>query len=366
VWGVAAALALASVLAFSSAGAQPAANATGRDLYLAACASCHGTTGEGASIDQVGFSDPIPDFTDCVAASRETTQDWATVVHGGGRMRAFSHRMPAFGAALSTAQIDRVIAYVRSLCRDRSWPSGELNLPRPMATEKAFPEDESAVTAGAITARGAREMTTELIYEKRFGARNQIEIALPFARHERDGGGWGESHIGDVAVAVKRAVYHDGRHGTILSAQAEVGIPTGRWGSGYGAGTMLFEPTLLFAQVLPLGGYLQTQAGVEFGADRSRVETEALARFALGTTIAPGGGRAWSPMVELTGVKALLPGEQVEWDVIPQMQVTLSRRQHIKLSAGYRMPISERLGRPRELLAYLIWDWFDGGLFDGW
>jgi mono/diheme cytochrome c family protein len=340
---------------------------TGREIFAAACASCHGATGTGAALSQVGFSDPIPDFTDCVAASRETSQDWAAVVRGGGPVRGFSHRMPAFGEALSPEQVDRVVAYVRSLCRNRSWPRGELNLPRPMATEKAFPEDESAVTASAITRRGSRETATELIYEKRFGARNQIEIALPFARHERaDGTGWGEPHIGDVAIALKRAVYHDGTHGTILSAQTELGIPTGRQSSGYGAGTTMIEPTLLFAQVLPLGWYLQTQTGVEFGADRTRAETEALARFALGTTIAPGNGRAWSPMVELTGAKELVPGEEIAWDLIPQMQITLSRRQHIKISGGYRIPVTERAGRPRELLAYLIWDWFDGSLFDGW
>jgi mono/diheme cytochrome c family protein len=360
-------VATSAFIATAPAGQAQADTRTGRELYAAACASCHGATGTGAALSQVGFSDPIPDFTDCVTASRETSQDWAAVVHGGGPVRAFSHRMPAFGEALSAEQIDRVVAYVRSLCRNRSWPRGELNLPRPMATEKAFPEDESAVTASAITQRGSREMATELIYEKRFGARNQIEIALPFARHEQaDGAGWDAPHLGDVAIAFKRAVYHHAEHGTILSAQAELGIPTGQRSAGYGAGTMLIEPTVLFAQVLPLGWYLQTQTGVEFGADRARAETEALARFALGTTIAPGNGRAWSPMVELTGAKALVPGEEIEWDLIPQLQITLSRRQHIKISGGYRMPVTERAGRARELLAYLIWDWFDGSLFDGW
>ena len=36
-----------------------------------------------------------------------------------------------------TEQIDKVMQYLRSLCDDRSWPLGELNFPRAIATETA-------------------------------------------------------------------------------------------------------------------------------------------------------------------------------------------------------------------------------------
>ena len=114
---------------------------TGQQLYQAACQSCHAPNGTGMERSQVGFADAIPDFTDCSYASREAAQDWQTVVSKGGPSRRFSHRMPAFGGALTAAEIERVVDYVRSFCSDRSWPRGELNLPRPMETEKAFPED---------------------------------------------------------------------------------------------------------------------------------------------------------------------------------------------------------------------------------
>ena len=41
------------------------------------------------------------------------------------------------------------MGYIRSLCTDDNWPRGELNLPRALLTEKAYPEDEWVVEAGA-------------------------------------------------------------------------------------------------------------------------------------------------------------------------------------------------------------------------
>jgi hypothetical protein len=56
----------------------------------------------------------------------------------------------------------------------------------------------------------------------------------------------------------------------------------------------------------------------------------------------------------------------VQWDVVPQMQVTLNRRQHIMINVGVRIPVSERAGRDTQVITYFLWDWFDGGLQDGW
>jgi hypothetical protein len=71
-------------------------------------------------------------------------------------------------------------------------------------------------------------------------------------------------------------------------------------------------------------------------------------------------------MLEILGARALEDGRRLEWDVVPQMQVSLSTRQHILLNVGVRLPITEREGRTPRALVYLLWDWFDGGLFDGW
>jgi len=57
---------------------------------------------------------------------------------------------------------------------------------------------------------------------------------------------------------------------------------------------------------------------------------------------------------------------ETTWDLVPQLQVSLSRRQHIMVSAGVRVPINGRNERGSTFLSYLLWDWFDGGFFDGW
>ena len=70
--------------------------------------------------------------------------------------------------------------------------------------------------------------------------------------------------------------------------------------------------------------------------------------------------------MELIGARELVDSEATLWDAVPQMQVTLSRRQHITISGGVRLPLNRRSGRDAQLVGYFLWDWFDGGLFDGW
>jgi hypothetical protein len=71
-------------------------------------------------------------------------------------------------------------------------------------------------------------------------------------------------------------------------------------------------------------------------------------------------------MVEFLGARELGSGHSSIWDVVPQVQVTLNRRQHVMMNVGVRIPVNERSGRRAALLTYFLWDWFDGGLFDGW
>jgi hypothetical protein len=66
------------------------------------------------------------------------------------------------------------------------------------------------------------------------------------------------------------------------------------------------------------------------------------------------------------GARELVAGEQTQWDILPQMQVTLSRRQHVMMNIGVRLPLTDAGSRDTQLLFYLLWDWFDGGFFSGW
>jgi hypothetical protein len=71
-------------------------------------------------------------------------------------------------------------------------------------------------------------------------------------------------------------------------------------------------------------------------------------------------------MIELLASRALGSGESTRWDIVPQMQVTLNTRQHIMLNGGLQIPLNERQDRGKRLIVYLLWDWWDGGVFDGW
>jgi hypothetical protein len=209
-------------------------------------------------------------------------------------------------------------------------------------------------------------VTNEILYEKRFGPRNQLEVAVPLALKESGTGAWTRG-LGDVAVAVKRAAYHNLARGTIVSVVGEAVLPTGKETLGLGKGVTVFEPFVSAGQLLPRNAFLQAQAGAELPADRDKAAPEAFWRAVLGTTIEQGRfGRAWSPMIELLGARELEHGQRTQWDVVPQMQITLNRRQHIMINAGVRLPLTARDERRAQVITYFLWDWFDGGLREGW
>ena len=341
--------------------AQPAG---GRELYRTACAACHGAEGRGAPPATVGFDTPIPDFTDCSFATPEPDADWMAVMHDGGPARAFDRRMPAFGEALTEGELQQVLDYVRRFCGNPAWPRGELNLPRALVTEKAFPENEAVLTT-TVSATGAGHVGNEFLYEQRLGARSQFEVVVPVLVAEGAEGGW-QRGVGDVAVAVKHALLHSLERGNIFSVVGEVVLPTGKESLGLGGGATIFEPFVAFGQILPADGFLQLQAGLELPAASGRTR-EAFWRTAVGRTFTEGRfGRTWSPMVELLAARDLEDAATTHWDLVPQMQVTLNRRQHIMINAGVRFPLNDRTGRSTQVITYLLWDWFDGGLLDGW
>jgi mono/diheme cytochrome c family protein len=337
----------------------------GAELYRAACASCHGIDGRGAPRSLVGFDTPLPDFSDCGFASAEADADWMTVIHEGGSVRALNAMMPAFGAALEETEIERIIGHVRGFCDEDGWPRGDLNLPRPLLTEKAFPENEAVLTM-TVTRDGRSAVGNEFLYERRVGRRGQFEVAVPFDLQETDGGEWARGW-GDVAVAYKHVLFDSLARGSILSAGGEIVFPTGTEEEGFGNGTTIVEPFATFSQILPGNGFLHAHAGFELPLDGERPPVESFWRAAVGRTLVQGRWhRTWSPMVEILGSRALANGEPAMWDVVPQMQVSLSARQHVLLNAGLRVPINQREERGQALMVYLLWDWFDGGFFAGW
>jgi mono/diheme cytochrome c family protein len=339
---------------------------SGSDVFTAACASCHGSDGRGNARSAVGFDVELPDFSDCKFSSPEASPDWHAIIENGGPVRRFDRKMPAFRDALTAQEIDNVIGYIRGFCRDQRWPIGDLNLPRPLVTEKAFPENETVFTTSYDSRDGTASVSNGFLYEHRVGARGQYELLVPFDLQKTGGATWNHG-LGDVALAFKQVLFDDGNRGSILSAGGEVTFPTGKESEGLGGGVTVLEPFVAFGQILPADGFLHVHAGFERSTNHDLANDETFVRTAIGRSFTqPMGGRIWSPMVELLAVRELGAGGAIEWDTVPQMQVTLSRRQHIVVSLGAQLPLNEREERNTKLLFYFLWDWFDGGLLEGW
>jgi hypothetical protein len=212
---------------------------------------------------------------------------------------------------------------------------------------------------------GGRALANIFLYEHRVGARGQYEVAVPFEL-QSSAGDWSRG-LGDVAVAYKHVLFDSRARGSILSAGLEAVFPTGKESAGLGAGVTRFEPFASYGQLLPRDAFFHVQTGFEGSTNHGRADDEAFVRGAFGQSFAQAnGGRVWTPMIELVGARELGDGHRMEWDVVPQLQISLSQRQHILVNAGVRLPANEREGRNRQILFYFLWDWFDGGLLEGW
>jgi len=365
---------LAIVAVMMSCRAVTAADAsrTPAQLYRVACAACHGPQGAGAPQELRGFEAPetFPDFSDCTQASPEQDVSWRAIIRDGGPARGFSEIMPAFGDALSDEEQRVLVRHLRSFCTDARWPRGELNVPRGLVTEKAFPESEWILGAGMALQRG-HATEGELAYERRLGARGQLEVAAPFASLPDEAGGTTRG-IGDAVVGFKQVIgarYDDAtRRGSIFALQAEVSLPTGSERRGLGAGTPVFSLFGAYDVLLPPRGFLQFQGGIDVPHDTGKAARSAFLRSAFGFSLSSGEGfgRTWSPMIEVAGERPLDGSEAAQWDLVPGLQVTLNTRQHVRAAVGYQMPLTSTQGRPSQLLFYVLWDWADGGLKEGW
>ncbi len=179
---------------------------SGEQIFKAGCVACHGSDGAGTPKAISGFEPPrtFPDFTKCDQTTPEENLAWKAVIIHGGPYRGFSQIMPSFGEALNSEEIDEVIKYLRSFCRkSRGWPRGELNLPRALVTEKAYPEDEVVISTG-INAHGVPSVMSHIIHEQRFGEKNQIEVDVPITFQDENHTWYGG--VGDTTLGVKRVM----------------------------------------------------------------------------------------------------------------------------------------------------------------
>lgn len=339
----------------------------GEQIYKSACVACHGTDGRGMTRSIAGFKRPhtFPDFTRCDQTTAENNISYEDIITNGGPARGFSQIMPSFGQALTPQDIDAVVHYLRAFCTNKHWPRGELNLPRALVTEKAYPEDE-VVLSTAVNAQGAPGNFSHVIYEQRFGMNNQLEVDVPITFENEDHIWYGG--LGDTSVGVKRVMFSSLRTGSILSLQGSLIIPTGSAIRGLGTGTPAFETFAAFDQLFKTNTFIQTQFGAQLPTDTTKAPQNVYFYSALGQSIGAdhGLGRLWTPMVEFLASRDLVNQAKTDWDLLPQMQVTLSKRQHVAADLGVRVPVTDTAGRQIQIMFYIFWDMQDGKLTEGW
>jgi hypothetical protein len=106
--------------------------------------------------------------------------------------------MRAWSGEFSANDLSLAVSHLRTFCTDDRWARGELNLPRPLVTGKAFPEDEIVVSTSTAT-EGQGKVVSKFVYERRFGPLNQVEVSIPLASSESLAGEWAAG-VGDIAL----------------------------------------------------------------------------------------------------------------------------------------------------------------------
>ena len=307
------------------AGAQAAQPTTIPEMWGAWCARCHAQDGSG-KIDEPTVTVEPMDFTDCKLTTAEPDADWERAIAKGGPGVGLSPQMPAFEDSLTREQISGFVAHIRGFCNERGWPNGNTNFPRPIVTEKAFPENEFVILP-AISHDREFELTG--LYERRLGKRSMFEIEVPI---EHDG-------LHEVAFSFKHALHSNDVR--IVSLGLETAI-TGD--------TAIFEPFVSAGTIMG-DWYLQGQVKIELPVDRDHADRAFVYNAYLGrdTSQAP---TTWTLGVEFNG-------ENREVSLTPQVRKGLTGTGALAASFGAMVPLNYREERGVRWVGYLLWEYLE-------
>ena len=293
------------------------------------------------------------DFSDCRLASAEPDADWERAIAKGGPGVGLSPQMPAFEDSLTPQQISGFVAHMRTFCKESGWPNGNNNFPRPIITEKAFPENEFLILPAIshITEPDSPPLTDFAIvalYERRVGKRGMFEVEIPVV--SKDFVGSREGGIGDIAVAWKQTLFARAAAPRILSVGLEAVIPNGSQTKGIGKGTLIFEPFLSAGAVLR-DWYLQVETKVELPVDLEKASRTFVYNLYIGrdTSLAP---NTWTLGIELNGEDHLVA-------VTPQVRKGLTGTGALAASFGVTLPFNEREEQGVRWVGYLLWEYLE-------
>ena len=330
-------------------------------MWGAWCARCHAEDGSGKVNEPTITVEPM-DFTDCKVTSAEPDADWERAIAKGGPGVGLSPQMPAFEDSLSSDQITAFVSHIRGFCTEPRWPSGNNNFPRPIITEKAFPENEFLIVPAVShwneePAPSITEVSLVALYERRLGRRSMIEIEVPMVATNALTT-W-TSGIGDVAMAFKHAIFDRADTPRIVSLGLEAVLPSGDRFKDHGSGTTIFEP-FISAGAMLRNWYLQSQLKVELPVDRERADRVFVYNAYVGrdTGAAPD---TWTIGVELNG-EVEFPQLGVTTNLVsvtPQVRKGLTGTGALAASAGVMLPINKRDAQGVRWVGYLLWEYLE-------
>ena len=327
---------------------EPAVPTTIPEMWNSWCARCHGKDGTGKVTEPTVTVVPM-DFTKCKLSTAEGDPDWEAVIAKGGPVVGLSSQMPAWGDVLKPEQITEFVGFVKKFCAEPGWPSGNLNLPRPMFAEKAFLEDEFIIAPVLSHRKGEpNDVDLAAIYEMRLGRRAQLEAVLPMASVNPGAGR--NTGLSDIELGLKYAL-NPTTSNHLFTLGMDFVLPTGRESRGLGAGTAGFEPYLATASTIGTQTYLQTQLKIEMPKNAPWKDRAVLYNIYLGHDL------KLLPSSYTFGIE--FNGENDELALTPQLRKGLSKSGALAGAFGVRLPLNNRNEQGVKWVGYLLWEYLE-------